>query len=324
MTTRKVDLNLFRLFDVVMSSRSVSVAAQELGVTASAVSHALARLRRITGDDLFTAGESGMEPTQRALLMSPGVREALGLLAAVLGTPAFDPSTSTRRFSIAATDYSCVTILSRLLGRIAVTAPGIGLRVFPLGRMDAIRHLDEGRIDLALNWFDRVPERMCRLGMATEQEAIVVRPGHPLTRGAVTKQRLFAFPHIVVELTGSQEQAADGFTDERGVLRRTWVERLLLEMSDEAQGLIGRVAVTVPSYAAVPPMLQATDMVATLPRSLALREAAHGCLVILDLPYKPLDVQVDALWHQRADRDAGLRWLVAEMTEAMRTVADRP
>lgn len=322
MTAKGVDLNLFRLFNMIMESRSVTVAAQELGVTASAVSHALARLRKIAGDDLFVVGESGMEPTERALRMAANVREALGLLAAALDAPAFDPVASSRRFSIAATDYTSITILSRLLGRIAAIAPDIRLRVFPLGRMDVIRYLDEGRIDLALTWFDKVPNRICRVSMMTEQEAIVVRPGHPLTNGRVTKQRLFTFPYIVVELTGSQDQGVDGFTDDRGVSRRTWIERLLIEMGDEAQGLIGRVAITVPSYAAVPPMLQATDMVATLPRSLALREARHGSLVILNLPYKPLEVQIDAIWHQRADRDAGLRWLIAEMAEATRTVEE--
>src|SRR6201999_3403408 len=104
-----------------------------------------------------------------------------------------------------------------------------------------------------------------------DSEALGVGAGPPLTHEPITRERLFAFPHIVVQLTGVDDEAVDGFLDDRGVLRRVWIERLLIEMADGDEDLVGRVAVSVPHYGAVPPMVAATDMIATLPRRFALR-----------------------------------------------------
>src|SRR5580698_3270383 len=104
-TMRQIDLNLFRVFEAVMRHRSVSGASRELGVTASAVSHALSRLRQALGDELFVPGESGMEATPRALDMAPRIRGGLGQLDLAAGEAPFEPSTALRTFRIAATDY---------------------------------------------------------------------------------------------------------------------------------------------------------------------------------------------------------------------------
>jgi Bacterial regulatory helix-turn-helix protein, lysR family len=76
---RRIDLNLFRVFDAVMQQRSVTKAAQALCVTPSAVSHALSRLRQTIGDELFVPNRSGAEPTPRALRLASDVREGLQL-----------------------------------------------------------------------------------------------------------------------------------------------------------------------------------------------------------------------------------------------------
>jgi DNA-binding transcriptional LysR family regulator len=321
---RRIDLNLFRVFEAVMQHRSVRGASQELGVTASAVSHALSRLRQTLGDELFVSGEAGMEPTRRALDLAPGIRDGLGKIDGAVSSKPFVPSEDLRTFRVAATDYVSVTILPHMVALLATLAPQIDLRVFPLSRTDVIRHLDDGRIDLVMGWFGDLPDRMRRATIAVEREAVVVRAGHPLTEGPVTMKRLFAFPHIVVELTGTEDGAVDGFLDDRGVLRRVWIERLLIDMTDEDQGLVGRVAVSVPYYAAVPPMVRATDMVATLPRSLARLAAEQGAVVMLDLPYEPLAVPIEMVWHQRADRDTGLQWLVSELASALQDERSEP
>ncbi len=316
---KSVDLNLLRVFEAVMTNASVSGAARELGVTASAISHSLARLRALLGDELFVLGETGMTPTKRALAIAPHVSGGLEKLAqALLHSHAFDPGQAVRTFHVAATDNMCLAVLAPLVGRLSRRAPHVSLRVLPPGRTDAVRLLDDGRLDVALGWFADLPDRMRHALLLTDQETVIVRPGHPLTRGEVSTRRLFAYPHLVVDLTGSAEHDASGFMDDRGVLRRTWIERLLLEMSDDSQGLVGRVAVTVPNFAAVPALLLASDMVATVPRRIAVWAAQRDGVVMLGLPYEPLEAEVRAIWHQRSDQDAGLRWLVAEMIEAVR------
>lgn len=318
MSLKRVDLNLFRVFEVVMQHRSVSGASKELGVTPSAISHALSRLRSALGDELFVYGDAGMEPTPRAFELAPGIRDGLGRLDDAISAKPFDPSGSTRTFRIAASDYLTVSVLTGLVSRLAKAAPQVDLRIFPCNRMDVVRHLDDGRLDLVISWFQDLPDRVKRATIMVEKEAVVVRPGHPLTEGAVTKEGLFAFPFIVVELTGSEDQAIDGFVDDRGIWRRVWVERLLIETDAEEEDAAAHVAVTLPHYAAIPHMLRATDMVATLPDRLAREAAARGEVIILDLPYEPLTVPVEAIWHQRAERDPGLKWLLGELIDVMR------
>ena len=319
---RSVDLNLFRVFEAVMRSRSVSGAAAELGLTPSAVSHALSRLRRALGDELFVPGPVGMEPTPRALELAPDVQDGMQRLSAALAVRPFVPGDAIRTFCIAASDYPTSTIIPPLLRRLAGAAPNVALRMFPGNRLDAVRLLDDGRIDLVLGWIDEIPERMRHRLVLMEHEALVVRRDHPLTRGLLTKQRLFDFPFVVVELTGTEDRGVDGFIDERGLMRRTWIERLLIETANSG-GPVGKVAATVPNYGPVPPILEQTDMIATLPRRLALQVARSGSLVMLDLPYEPLQVRVDAVWHQRAERDHGLRWLVEEMVDIVRVAPEQ-
>ena len=316
---RRIDLNLFRVFEAVLQHRSVSAASRELGVTASAVSHALSRLRMTMGDELFILGDAGMEPTARALELAPAIRDGLGRIEAAVSSKPFIPAQSQRTFRIALSDHTAVMVLPHVIGRLAKIAPEINFRIFPFNRMDVVRHLDDGRVDMVMGWFSDLPDRMRRVEVVSASEAIVVRAGHPLTEGKITKERLFSFPYVVVELTGTEDETIDGFVDDRGVWRRVWIERLLIEMGDDSEGLVGRVAVSVPHFAAVPPILCQTDMVATLPRGLALQVAQHAPLVILeDLPYQPLTVPVELVWHQRSEKDTGTKWLISEFLRIAR------
>ena len=319
---RRIDLNLFRVFEAVLQHRSVSGASRELGVTPSAVSHALSRLRQSLGDELFVLGEAGMEPTVRALELAPAVRDGLDRIEFAVNSKPFVPSEASRTFRIASSDHIAVMMVSNVIGHVAKLAPQVNFRVFPFNRMDLARHLDDGRVDLVAGWFGQLPDRMRRATIGYEREAIVARAGHPLTEAPVTRERLFAYSHVVVELTGTEESTADGFVDDRGVWRRVWIERLLIETGNDENGLVGRVAVAVPHFAAVPSIVCQTDMVATLPRRLALHFAKQYDLVILDLPYEPLEVPIDLVWHQRSDRDAGTQWLIGEFIDVMRAAAD--
>ena len=227
----RVDLNLFRVFDAVMTHRSVAGATQELGVTASAVSHALNRLRKLLGDELFVPNPDGMFPTPRAAELAPTIRDGLANIVSALNARPFEPAKAVRTFGIAASDFPAGIIVPRLLRRILAHAPSASLRVVPLGRLDIVRQLDEGRLDVVLGWFDALPDRVKRQTLLQEQEAMVVRAGHPLIGQPITRPKLFAYPHVVVEFTGTEEQADDGFLSDRGVLRRIWIERLLVEPS---------------------------------------------------------------------------------------------
>lgn len=313
---RRVDLNLFRVFEAIMRHRSVSGAARELAITPSAVSHALGRLRQLLDDPLFMVVDNGMMPTSRALELAPTINEGLLRFTEAVLSKTFDPLSASRTFRIAMSDYATMMLLPQLMDRIRTTGPHVNLRIFPLTRLDLVEHLDHGGVEMAVGWFGDLPKRMRRMPVAVETETLVVRAGHPLTTEAITMDRLFAFPHVVVELSGSEERTPDGFVDEQGVERRLWIERLLIDHEDEQNGRVGRVAVSVPHYAAVAKLVGGSDMVATLPHSIALREAAREGLALLTPPYEPLRVTVEAVWHQRADQDAGLQWFAGEVMQA--------
>jgi DNA-binding transcriptional LysR family regulator len=187
MHIRMVDLNLFRVFDALMLHRSVREASQLLSVSPSAVSHALNRLRETIGDQLFIPGESGMEPTRRALELAVSVREGLESFALALTAKPFVPKEAVRTFRIAASDNTSVIILPLLVNRLVKSAPQVDLRVFPLNRLDVVRQLKRGEIDLVIGWFGELPDGMVRATLFREEEAIVVRAGHPLTQEKVTK-----------------------------------------------------------------------------------------------------------------------------------------
>ena len=312
----RIDLNLFRVFDAVMTHRSVAGASQELGVTASAVSHALSRLRKLLDDELFVPSPDGMFPTPRAAGFAPNIRDALASISGALNSRPFDAIKAVRTFGIAASDFSAGLIVPRLLRRILARAPSASLQIVPLGRLDIVRQLDEGRLDVVLGWFDSLPERVRRRTLLQEQEAMVVRAGHPLAGQPVTRPKLFAYPHVVVDFTGTEGQAEDGFFNDRGLLRRVWIERLLVETSGKGRRLVGRVAATVPTYGLVAPIVNATDMIATLPERLARESVKRDRLVMLDLPYTPLSVAVEMVWHERVESDAGARWLLDQVIEA--------
>ena len=306
---RVVDLNLFRVFDAVMQQRSVSRAAKALSVTPSAISHSLSRLREAIGDELFVPGVSGMQPTPRAIELASDIRSGLQNFHSALLTKPFVPERAVRTFRIAASDHVAMLVLPRLIQRLAETAPNIDLRIFPLSRLDAVRQLEGDRLDLLIGWLGELPDTVHRSSLYPEQEAMVVRVGHPLTKGKISKRKIFQFPHVVVEMTGTEEHEKDGFLDDEGVYRRVWCERALLEFEDKNVSLVGRAAVCVPYFGAVAPILEMSDLVATLPRRLAVWLAKRNSIVLLKLPYRPITFEMEMVWHDRLEGDPGFRWI---------------
>jgi DNA-binding transcriptional LysR family regulator len=314
---RKVDLNLFRVFEAVMVHRSIIGASRELHLTPSAVSHALARLRTVLADRLFVAGDGVMTPTARALELAPHIRAGLHRIDGALVRQDFDPGATSRVFRLAASDYGSATVIPRLAARLARSAPRVDLRVFPLNRMDTVRQLDDGRIDMAISWFTQLPPHMRKHTLWEDKETVIVRKGHPLTEGVMTRERLLSYPHIVVELTGTNDSTPSGYLDDLGVSRRVWIERFLMEIRDDGETVVGRAAVSVPHYASVIPTVMQTDMVATLPHGLVHEAIGRGEVAALTLPYDPLRVNVQMIWHERSEQDPAFKWLISEAIATM-------
>ncbi len=202
---RRIDLNLFRVFEAVMRHRSVSGASRELGVTASAVSHALSRLRQALGDELFIPGEAGMEPTARALELAPGIHDGLGRIDVAVSAKPFNPSQAHRMFRIAR-DGLCRP--SRFFHMSSAGSPRArhrsicGYFVQPNGTSFGISMTGGSILSLAGSAIFRTA---CARLHTHRGAGSSHRAGRASANPrAVTKERLFAFPHIVVELTGDR------------------------------------------------------------------------------------------------------------------------
>ncbi len=193
-----LDLNLLRVFDVLLEERSVTRAGARLGLTPSAVSHALSRLRYHLGDELFRRDAQGMKPTRRALEIGPSLHAALGQLQSALKPADFEPASSDHRFSVVAGAYACAVLMPAVVARLQAQAPGVLLadRREPAGPRRAARF--SGQVDFVVASFEMAPERFARERLMTEALTWVVRAGHPLCAAPATLEGLVSVPHVVV------------------------------------------------------------------------------------------------------------------------------
>ena len=152
-----LDLNLLRVFEALMQERSATRAGERLGLTQSAVSHALNRLRYVLKDELFVRGPEGMQPTERAAEIAPRLRQGLLQLQLALAPADFVPERSDRRFTITCTEYGGAALMPALIARLRAEAPHASLTVLP-SNMGVAETLRSGRADLAIGSFRRVPE----------------------------------------------------------------------------------------------------------------------------------------------------------------------
>src|ERR1044072_3965407 len=158
-TLNRLDLNLLRVFDAVMNERSVLRASQRVCLSQSAVSHALARLRVMLDDELFIRTTNGMQPTARALTMARFIREAWRSLEAAIGKPKFDPATSTKRFTIAVSDFLATVMIPDLLQLLRREAPLVNLVIQPDNQLNLVEQIDLGQVDAAVGTFSHEQRR---------------------------------------------------------------------------------------------------------------------------------------------------------------------
>ena len=218
--SRTLDLNLIRVFDALLEERNVQRAGLRLGLTQSAVSHALNRLRHHLGDELFVRTRAGMMPTARAMEVGERLREAVRQVELVFGADGFDPATARRRFVLAANDMMTATVGARLVHVLAEAAPGLDLVIRPATRIDLAEQIDMGLIDVALGAFSDVPARFHAQVARKMADVAALRAGHPAAAG-LTLEALARLPLAAVSLGGPEAGAVGGYILERGLARQS-------------------------------------------------------------------------------------------------------
>jgi DNA-binding transcriptional LysR family regulator len=319
--SKRLDLNLLRVFDAIMEERSVLRAGQRICLSQSAVSHALARLREMLGDELFIRTTTGMQPTARALGMAPLIREAWKSLDAAIGSPKFEPGTSTRRFTIAVSDFVTIVMLPHLLGLLRIEAPFVDLIVQPDSRIDLTEQIDLGQIDAAIGTFADAPARFASNVLFAHDDVLIANSSREL--GALSLEELSGISIAAVSLHGEHDGIVDGFVSERGLIRRSEMfDRAALERAFSESSRPPRLAVSLPHFLALPSLLEDAHLTAIVPRPLAKALARVHPLSMHELPYKTASVDVSVLWHERNADDAPQEWLrrmLRRATEPLRS-----
>jgi DNA-binding transcriptional LysR family regulator len=311
-----LDLNLLRIFDVMLEERSVTRAGTRLGLTQSAVSHALNRLRYTLDDELFVRGPAGMNPTPRAVEMGPQVHAALSQLQAALAPADFDPLTSERRFAVVAGAYASAVLAPPLASRLAETAPQCELMIAEYAP-DVLERLDARRVDFLVGSVLAAPDRFAHETVLSEELVWVVRNGHPIIdRGRIDLATLVSMPHVVIS------RAIPGIVEEGGerralVSRASWEDAGAFEAALATRGLARRVGVTVPDTYTALAVASRTDMATLIPRRLAMLSAQSGRVQLIEPPYESPPVDVSLLYLRDRLADPAIAW----MRDVIRSVA---
>jgi DNA-binding transcriptional LysR family regulator len=304
----KLDLNLLRVFDAVMDERSVLRASQRICLSQSAVSHALARLRDSLDDELFIRTTTGMQPTARALTMAPLIREAWTSLEAAIGRPKFDPASSTKRFTIAVSDFVATVMVPGLLQLLKQEAPSVNLVIRPDSQIDLVEQIDLGQVDAAIGTFSHAPSRFRSSPLFAYDDVLISKSSRRLSK--VSLEQLSALTVATVSLYGEDEELIGGFLSQGGLCRRSEMyDRSGLEQAFAGSIQRPPIAVSLPHFLALPTLLEQSGLSAIVPRPLAKLLSGMHQLASHELPYNSLAVDVSALWHERTTKDAAQQWL---------------
>jgi DNA-binding transcriptional LysR family regulator len=289
----RLDLNLLLALDALLSEQSVTRAAARLGLGQSAMSHSLARLRSLFGDELLTRTPEGMRPTPRAMALRERVRAAVaGVQSVFAPRDTFDAASAQRIFRIGLPDSMEVLLFPALLDVLCTEAPGLRLRLHTVGDpAQILADLDADRLDVAVG-VGALPEGRThhkqRMLTATNYlcifNAALLAVEVPLSLDAYLR-----FPHVLTSLRQGQAGVVD--------------------TALAAMGLSRTVSLVTPRFLAVPFMVRGAPVIATMHAELARLFASALALSLSPPPIDLPELRYSLLWHASYDDDPGHRWL---------------
>ena len=291
---RRLDGGLLLVFRELLRTGRASAAAERLGLSPSAISHSLARLRDLFDDPLFVRRPHGLEPTRRAEELGPRIEALIELSGRTLSRDAaFDPGSSRRRFRFVAPEFVTALIGADLIRRLAAEAPGAQ---FAIGHWDeeaTLRALRRGEIDFALGRFGAPQPGFVVETLFEDHYCVAARAGHPQLKGGVTEAQWREIGHIFA--WSPSETAQDPPVGEiEPVAQLAWVPQWLTALV----------------------LAASTDGLVTCPRRLAERHGAKLGLQVFDTPFPPNRITV-SLMRRAGMHDEGIDWFLDRVREAV-------
>ena len=295
-----IDYKALQVFDRLIAEGSVSATARALNMTPSAVSHTVARLRRLFDDPLFESIPGGMRPTPYALKLAGQIAASLAELEALWQpTGPFDPVSLDKRFTIATTDYIGLLLLPELTTRLAHMAPELELIIQPLERDRDIKRLKRDEIDLII-WNERqAPQSYHMRSLFSDRLCAIARQGHPRLNGeTLTLERFREIPQLAIG-------------DTHGALKE-YVDQVI------AHGC--QIQVEVPHFLIACNLIAQSELLGLIGELAAQRLAESLKLQCYPLPIKVADFNVAQLWHERRHSDAAHRWVREQIALTAETI----
>lgn len=285
---QQLDLNLLKVFESLYQEQNMTRTAERLHLTPSAVSHAVKRLRESLNDPLFERSQNRMLPTPACQRMAPLIIDNLTRLRQILQQwGGFEPSSSQHHFRVAMHDAFEPSILPRLVEKLKILAPNVTLASVKIERNQLTRALASGSVDLAFDVAMPIKPPVRHREVINDNFCVLTNQSNPLV-SKMSESDYFEAQHIAV--SNRPVGAA--------------IEDLILQQS----GLARKIALRCQNFYSAREILKTSDLLLTLPRSLASRLVEPG-LKIIAIPFEMPKVVTHLYWHQNTEQDAALGWL---------------
>ncbi|QBY55927.1 LysR family transcriptional regulator [Cupriavidus oxalaticus] len=285
------DCNLLAVFDAMLRERSVTRAAAQLGLTQSAMSHALNRLRDYFDDPLFVKTSNGMTPTIKAEALAETVLEVMtAIRTRVLPQASFDPASLQRTFTLCMTDMGELVFLPPLMKALRKVAPQCKLRTLqvPIPQIEAL--LAAGDADLVLGSVRTAPELLFQQQLFMHSFVTIVSQKNKLVRDILTLEQFETLPHICVSLAGRASPTYDADFERHGLKRNVYLH--------------------TPHFLTIPLLMeQEPELIATVPQELATVFCRYGIVRAVKPPVTLPPYALSQYWHPRFHHDPAIVWL---------------
>ena len=290
MHIRNLDLNLLVVMDAMLRERNVSKAAERIGLTQSAMSHALNRLRHYFDDPLFVKSGPAMEPTAKAMALQAAVLDVMGTVRQrILSEAHFDPATAHREFTLCVTDMGELVFVPALLALLRKLAPWCSIRTLRVPTEQIEGMLASGEADLAIGPYRTAPETLYKQRLFMHGFSTLVHIDSKIKK-RISLQEFETTPQIVVTLHGRSAVAFDHVLEEKGIKRQ--------------------VVMKTPHFLSVPLLMaHQPDLIATVPHELARVFERFGHVRAVEPPLELPSYAISQHWHPLFHHEPALMWL---------------
>lgn len=291
---KNIDLNLLVCLDALLTEGSVTRAAERLDMSQPGMSHALSRLRVLTGDALFVRSGNEFIPTERAQALASKVRIGLAALEEIFSEEGpFDPGTTAGKLTVAAVDSVGVLLIPLLAQALARQAPMVSLHVRLPDPEKLNEWLTEGECDIALGFFSDASSELHAGDLFGQELSVISGPSHPLSGQPMSLLQYVESTHVVFGSPFSARSPMEGAIDQA-------LKELRMERTRSVQ---------VSSMLLVPYVIAASPHVAALPTWLARQYASSLPLEVRPMPMALPPIVIRMLWHDRTHRTGLHRWV---------------